>query len=252
MPRLSVLALCALALAPPSARAPQLPEFRSVSGDTIQAGDPRLDPSVLHGYSLVRTLRLTRGDTVKPFGRQSEELATATLGRRPVLLDVVTFDTPNAVTVDSSWIDAGTLQPIRMRSSNASRSVTLDFEGRRVRGGTVPASGPATTLNQDLGVRPFEWNMFGLALSALPLRPGFRATMPVYVDRFERVVWYGVEVVRDTSLVRASGFHAPMWEVVATADSAAPSARFWVSQHHRFVDQVLVWEPGVSILYARE
>jgi hypothetical protein len=43
-----------------------------------------------------------------------------------------------------------------------------------------------------------------------------------------------------------------MWEVVVTADSAAPSARFWVSQHHRFVDQVLMWEPGVSIMYARE
>jgi hypothetical protein len=42
-----------------------------------------------------------------------------------------------------------------------------------------------------------------------------------------------------------------MWEVLATPDSAAPSARFWVSQRHRFVDQVLVWELGVSILYER-
>ena len=100
-------------------------------------------------------------------------------------------------------------------------------------------------------MRPFEWNMFGLAISALPLRPGYRATMPVYVDRFQRLVWYGIEVVRDTSLVRASGYHSPMWEVLATPDSAAPSARFWVSQRHRFVDQVLVWEPGVSILYER-
>ena len=52
--------------------------------------------------------------------------------------------------------------------------------------------------------------MFGLALSALPLRRGYRAFMPVYVDRFDRVVWYAIEVVRDTSLVRASGYHAPM------------------------------------------
>ena len=28
-------------------------------------------------------------------------------------------------------------------------------------------------------------------------------------------------MVRDTSLVRASGYRAPMWEVVATGDSAA-------------------------------
>ena len=76
--------------------------------------------------------------------------------------------------------------------------------------------------------------------------------MPVFMDRFDRVVWYRVEVVNDTSLTRASGYKAPMWEVVATSDSVAPSARFWVSQRHRFVDRVLVWEPGISILYARE
>ena len=138
-----------------------------------------------------------------------------------------------------------------MRSSNSSRVVALDFDGPRVRVGTRPASGSATSLDQELGVRPFEWNMFGLAVSALPLEVGYRATMPVYTDRFGRVVWYTVEVVRDTSLVRASGYRAPMWEVVATGDSAAPSARFWVSQRHRFVDQVRVWEPGVAIMYDR-
>jgi hypothetical protein len=43
-----------------------------------------------------------------------------------------------------------------------------------------------------------------------------------------------------------------MWEVLAVPDSGAPSARFWVSRHHRFVDQALVWEPGVSIMYERD
>jgi hypothetical protein len=75
--------------------------------------------------------------------------------------------------------------------------------------------------------------------------------MPVYIDRFERVVWYQVEVLRETVLVRSSGYRAPMWEVLVTADSVAPSARFWVSQRHRFVDQVRVWEPGVAIMYDR-
>jgi hypothetical protein len=210
-----------------------------------------LDPSILKPFSLLRNLTLTRGDSVKPFGRQSEQLAQAALDGREVLLDVLTFETPNATTVDSSWLDALTLQPIRMRSSNAARSVSLDFDGDRVRGATTPAKGEGVRLDQELGVRPFEWNMFGLAISALPLRAGYRATMPVYVDRFQRVVWYGIEVVRDTSIVRASGYHAPMWEVLATPDSAGPSARFWVSQRHRFLDQAWVWEPGVSILYAR-
>lgn len=251
MLRLSALAGSAALLAALGSSPPQRPSAALEPFDTVQAGDSVLDPSVLRPFALLRTLTLTRGDTVKPFGRQSEQFARAGLDGREVLLDVLTFETPNATTVDSSWFDPHTLQPIRMRSSNAARSVALDFDGERVRGATTPATGEAARLDQQLGVRPFEWNMFGLAISALPLRPGYRATMPVYVDRFQRVVWYGIEVVRDTSIVRASGYHAPMWEVLATPDSGAPSARFWVSQRHRFVDRVLVWEPGVSILYAR-
>ena len=153
--------------------------------------------------------------------------------------------------MDSTWLDPATLRPIRMQSSNAARTVDLEFDGDRVRGTTTPSAGAPKTGDHRLGIRPFEWNMFGLALSALPLRPGFRAAMPVYTDRLERVVWYRVEVVRETMLVRSNGHRAPMWEVLATADSAAPSARFWVSQRHRFVDQVHVWEPGVAIMYDR-
>ena len=250
--RLPVLSLSAVLLAAAAHHAVQLPASSAGVRDTVQAGDPALDATHLRPFSLVRNLTLTRGDTVKPFGTQSEQLAAATLDGREVLLDVLRFDTPNATTVDSSWIEARTLRPIRMRSSNASRVVALDFEGQRVRGGTTPATGAPTSLDQQLGVRPFEWNMFGLALSALPLEPGYRATMPVYMDRFGRVVWYAVEVVKDTSLVRANGHRAPMWEVLAVPDSGAPSARFWVSQHHRFVDQALVWEPGVSIMYERD
>ena len=252
MVRLSVLALSTLLLAAPGHRPAQDAAPRVASRDTVQAGDAVVDAARLRPFSLLRQLTLTRGDTVKPFGRQSEVLTSATLDGRPVLLDVLTFETPNATTVDSSWLDVRTLRPIRMRSSNAARVVALEFDGQRVRGGTTPSTGVPTPLDQRLEVRPFEWNMFGLAISALPLRAAYRAAMPVYLDRFGRVIWYAVEVVRDTSLVRENGRHAPMWEVVATGDSAAPSARFWVSQRHRFVDRVMVWEPGVSILYARD
>lgn len=41
----------------------------------------------------------------------------------------------------SSWIDARTLRPLRMRSGNAARVVSLEFDGRRVRGRTPPSTG---------------------------------------------------------------------------------------------------------------
>jgi hypothetical protein len=48
---------------------------------------------------------------------------------------VLTFETPRATTVDSSWLDPATLRPIRMQSSNADRTVALEFDGGRVRVG---------------------------------------------------------------------------------------------------------------------
>jgi hypothetical protein len=231
---------------------PQSPGTATTVSDTVQAGDPIVNASLLRPFVVERRLTLARGDTVTPFGRQSERLTSDTLDGRPGYLDVITFETPRATTVDSSWIDAATLRPLRMHSSNKARVVTLEFDDRRVRGRTVPAEGDPTSVDEELAVRPFEWNMFGLAVSALPLRPGYRATMPVYADRLGSVIWYTVEVVRDTSLVRASGFRAPMWEVLATGDSVAPTARLWVSQRHRFVDRALLTEPGVSMTYARE
>jgi hypothetical protein len=252
MLRLPAAAILALALSIPVSRAPQRQTPRSAATlDTIQAGDPRVEATRLQPFAIERRLTLTRGDTVQPFGRQSESLAPSTHDGRPVLLGVLMFETPRATTVDSSWLDAATLRPIRMQSSNAARTIILEFAGDRVRSTTMPSTGANKASDQRLGVRPFEWNMFGLALSALPLRPGFRAAMPVYTDRFERVVWYRVEVVRETVLVRSKGHRSPMWEVLATADSVAPSARFWVSQRHRFVDQVRVWEPGMAIMYDR-
>jgi hypothetical protein len=256
MLRTPLLLLAALGISTATAPSPyyttpQRPSAPAPS-DTIQAGSPALDPSVLHPYELRRELTMTRGDTVRPFGRQTEALSSATLDGRPVLLHVVTFDTPNALTVDSSWVDAGTLSPIRMQSSNKFRVLDLKFGRGTVRAITIPAGAAATTTEHRLDVRPFEWNMLPLALSSLPLRPGYQAELPVFSDRSGRVVWYSVRVAADTFITRASGYRSPMWQLVARPDSGGPNAEWWVSQRHRFVDQALVSEPGVAILYARE
>ena len=255
MLRTALLLLAALSISTVTAPvsdhpAPQRP--RASAPDTVQAGSPALDPGVLHPYELRRELTMTRGDTVRPFGRQRETLASDTVDGRPVLLHVVTFDTPNALTVDSSWVDPATLSPLRMQSSNKFRVLDLEFGRGTVRATTTPAGGAATTAEHRLAVRPFEWNMLPLALSSLPLRTGYRAELPVFSDRAGRVVWYSVRVAADTFITRASGYRSPMWQLVAKPDSGGPDAQWWVSQRHRFVDQALVSEPGISILYERE
>ena len=199
----------------------------------------------------MRQLTLTRGDSVSPFGTQTETLASGRLDGRPALLDVLVFDTPRAKTVDSSWIDPETLKPLRFQSHNAARTVRLDFVG--------PGAGADSfrrqrshLLDRRIGVAPFEWNVLALAVSALPLRPGYCASLPVYSDRSGRVTWYEIRVVGDTTIERKSRGPEPVWEVVARPDSAAPQARYWISRRHRVVSRELVSEPGISIMYARD
>jgi hypothetical protein len=220
--------------------------------DTVEAGEAAISPKHSQGFTVVRRLLLTRGDSTMPFGTQTETLTYTRLNGQPTLLDVLVFDTPRGKTVDSSWVDQLTSRPLRFRSNNATRSVTLNFEGERVRGRNVPSTGPSTEIDQGLGIRPFEWNILGLAIGALPLRAGYCAKLPVYSDRFDRVSWYRVEVVRDTTVERKSRPPEAVWEVVARAETPAPSARYWVSRHHGVVSRVLVWEPGISIMYARD
>ena len=201
---------------------------------------------------MVRQLTLTRGESSRPFGTQTETLTSGRLNGRPTLLDVLIFDTPRARTVDSSWIDPETLKPLRFQSHNAARAVRLDFSADRVRGQTTPADSAPTTYDRKLGVAPFEWNVLALAVSALPLRPGYCADLPVYTDRLAGVSWYRVQVVGDTTIERKTRGPEPVWEVVARPDTAAPEARYWISRRHRVVSRVLVSEPGISILYARD
>ena len=233
-------------------RSSQVPVPSTTAPDTVQAGDPALDASRLRPFVLTRQMTLRKGDTLTPFGQQSEQLSRSTWDGQPVWLHVLSFETPRGGTVDSSWINAATLEPLRLRSSNRERVVTLEFGRRRVASSIAPAAGNVTSLDQEFSVQPFEWNMFGLAIATLPLHPGYRARMPVYSDRFSAVSWYTVEVVRDTNLIRSSGFRAPMWEVLATSDGNGPTARLWVSERHRFVDRAQLSEPGIAILFSRD
>jgi hypothetical protein len=220
--------------------------------DSVPAGTRTVSPQQLRDFTVVRQLTLTRGDSTSPFGTQTETLTSGKLDRRATLLDVLVFDTPRGRTVDSSWIDSETLKSLRLKSDNAARSVTLDFRNGRVQGRTVPADSAPVVTDRRLEVSPFEWNVMALAVSALPLSDGYCASLPVYSDRSGRVSWYQVQVVGDTTIERKSRGPEPVWEVVARADSAAPQVRYWISRHHRVVSRVLVSEPGISIMYARD
>lgn len=222
----------------------------SAQPDTLRPGSPALLLERVRPYDLERELHLTRGDTTGPFGRQGERLVVDTTHGDASLLHVLTFDTPAALTIDSSWVDPATLAPRRLVSRNRFRTVVLEFGASTVRSTTTPASGAATVADHPLPSPVFEWNMLPVVLAALDLHDGDRFVLPIFSDRAGAVVWYTVAVSAD-SLERSSGFQAPMWRLDATPDSGAPSARWWVSRRHHFLDQVRLSEPGATMLYRR-
>jgi hypothetical protein len=228
-------------------------EKQNVFGcDTVEAGDAAISSKHLQSFRVVRNLLMSRGDSIAPFGTQTETLRPSRLNGRSTLLDVLVFNTPRGKTVDSSWIDSRTLRPLRFKSNNASREITLNFKAQRVHGQITTSAGSSTVIDKQLGVRPFEWNILGLAIGGLPLNAGYCAKVPVYSDRFSRVTWYTVEVVRETTVPRRTRAPERVWEVVARGEAPAPEARYWVSRRHRVVSRVLVSEPGISIMYARD
>jgi hypothetical protein len=160
----------------------------------------------------------------------------------------VSFDQSQRAHPDTVPAGSPAVSAKRLRDFSLTRLLTLT-QGDSARSfGRQMESLSRTTLD---GVQPFEWNVFGLAIAALPLHPGYRAVMPVYSDRSGRVAWYTVEVLGDTTLSSSAGAQEPAWEVLAKPDSTVPMARLWIVQQERVVSRVLVSEPGVSILYAR-
>lgn len=218
--------------------------------DTLRPGSATLRLQQIQPYTIDRQLQLTRGDTTRPFGRQGERLVFDSFAGQSALLHVITFDTPAALTVDSSWVDPVTLSPRRMVSRNRRRTIVLEFQQGTVRMATTPAGEPPTIKDIPLPTAAFEWNMLPVALAALELHEGDRFDLPLFSDRAGSVVWYAVTVSPD-SLQRPSGFQAPMWRLTAKPRSEGPAAVWWVSRRHHFLDQARIAEPGVAILYAR-
>ena len=244
----SLLLLLALATAAHPAVRPGA--ALALQPDTLRPGSTALSPSQLRPYTIARRLELTRGDSTRPFGRQSEQLVLDSLDGRAAVLHVLVFDTPFAVTVDSSWVDPATLAPRRMVSRNKNRTLVLEFGAGKVRTTITPADGATTVKEAVLPTDTFEWNMLPVALAALDLHEGDRLVLPSFSDRADRVTWYTVDVSAD-SLTRPSGRVAPMWRLRATPAGEAPSAEWWVSRRHHVLDQARVAEPGVAMLYAR-
>lgn len=141
--------------------------------------------------------------------------------------------------VDTAVGDLRTLRAVAHRSHQPSKTMRIDFvdglaEGTVTAIGPVPDSaGRVETVHQDLGGPIFDSNVLELVIAALPLEPGFSATLPFFIyERGGRVPM--AVAVRERARVRFPLLGEREAWVVALAVPGAP-ATIWVDVETRAV-----------------
>lgn len=171
------MAACGVACAPPlqlspdSAPAP----FRPLS--------PRRPADGTHGYSLV--LRPAPDSTPRVVGTMTVSQSTLGAGGQRVVRRVITYDYgASGGVVDTTLSVASTLAPILERTRKSSGAdIVMDFSGRIVTGRMGPDSA-RKEIRDTLATPAFNTTDLELVVRSLPLRNGYRASLPVYDPEF--------------------------------------------------------------------
>ena len=146
-----------------------------------QCGDfdraPRADTAT-------RRLVLVQGGQERDVGTLRSELTLADVGGRPALVRVQTLASPMLGTsADTVVIDRATLAPIRHRSVNMRRTMSLDFRNDSIVGSITPAGGTAEAIAARADTALFDSNTIDLILRSLPLVDGYAVRHPVYLTK---------------------------------------------------------------------
>jgi hypothetical protein len=82
--------------------------------------------------------------------------------------------------IDSTVTDARTLAPRRHRNVSPSRLISLEFNGKRVKGSIGPVDVPSLPIDTTLAIAPFDSGNWDLVVRSLPLEKGYAARFRVY------------------------------------------------------------------------
>jgi hypothetical protein len=202
--------------------------------DSLHSGEPALavDPAVVDASGLLlgasrRRVSVTRDGQARDRGPDNNVLAHVTRGGRQLLVSTRTFNAPTGPGIDSSIADAKTLMPVRHVGIHPSRTMILNFSGSRVRGTYAAESQPVRAIDHPMEARPYDSSLYDLVIASLPLAPGYRARLPVYVYEQGGLVWYDVAVTGREPLDLSDGSRIDAWAVEVNEDGHLRS-RIWV------------------------
>jgi hypothetical protein len=140
-----------------------------------------------------------------------QEISRITVAGKAAIQLVQVYHSPRGTNTDTTIALADGLTPVSHRGHSAARQMELNFAGKSVTGRTV-AGGTATPFQRETAEPVFDSSALDLILTALPLKSGFRARLPMYIHEQNGLVWHDISVVGEESMPMGSAA-VPVWQV---------------------------------------
>ncbi len=193
---------------------------------------------------------LVQGGQEREVGTVTEQVALTTVGGQPALQYVQAVQSPMlGAGGDTVVLVRQTLAPLTHRSTDARRTMALDYAGARVTGRVTPAGGAATAVDAALPAPVFDGATVDLVLSALPLAAGYAVKLPVYLHEAGGLVWVTARVTGSED-VEAGGAQVAAWRV--ECEIAKRQVTYWIAQEGREVlRSTIQLAPGVELRTVR-
>lgn len=148
---------------------------------TLKVGDPRLASFTPFAADTVDMVMERAGATRNALS--TEHVSRSRQGGRDAWLFVQWSQTPAGVSLDSTWVDAGTWAPLRHISTFPRGGVNVTYAGGRV-AGTVTSGDTVRAVDQALDAGVFDLSASSAALGVLTLCPGSVVHVPSFDPAF--------------------------------------------------------------------
>lgn len=224
--------------------------------DTVQEpprllpGDPAVDGRRIAPGTRERRLLLTQNGEERQLATVSEEVTEIQVDGRSALRRVQSVRLAIGVATDTVVVLRETLAPVRHRSHNPQRVLSLDFDGAKVTGSITPAGGEPRPVAAELDAPVFDSNPLDLLLRALPLAEGYAVRIPIYIHELGGRVWVATRVAGSETVEAGEGGTEDAW--VVEVEAQGRTSRFWIAKASReLLRQGSSPAPGVELKVVR-
>ena len=214
---------------------------------TMLIGNSALSTARLGAEESTRRLILVQGGQEREVGTVRTTVTVIDVNGQPALQVVQALSSAMLGSgADTIVVNRATLAPIRHRSVNARRTMSIDFRGDSVVGSVTQAGGAAQPIALRADTALFDSNAFDLILRALPLAEGYAVRYPVYLHEGGGKVWVTSRVTGSERMPAAGGTTTDAW--VIESKMGPRTVKYWVAKDSLHILQsVLEVAPGVQV-----